>query len=407
MSSRSTLRGACLSGTVLSGTVLCGMLLGCTVEQSPNTQTDDPNVTTLKTRDVPVRAVAWNPDKTDLGKVSAVAESDDTTVVFNGAGAMIFHSGFADGVDANVVGTKSAAVIPAADHKSMWVAAVDGKGKVWRLHATASFEVVSNLYGLLDDPVNAIAPFGELGTTFTLDKQLAISDGTNVSRYDTGALSAVSSSDERVAGVTPEGVSVLDPKKGELTKFPLKEASAVAFDDSGRLLALTPDTLYREDSGGELVPIHTSDKKDLFGLTGVPGKVWFTEGTRLGFIDSTGVGLSPEGSVTAKASLTGSETGDVWVLAEGALSRLAADLGDEADRAAWEKDIQPIFRNNCVPCHLPKGTANVVLATYDTWVERRAKIHERVNEKMDMPPTGFELSAEDRATIGAWLTSKK
>lgn len=400
MSSRAlSLRAACLSVTAL-----LGLLAGCAPAPT-GTPNDKPDDTTLKTRDMAVRTVTWNPEKTDLGQVKAVAENDGMTVVFNAKSALLFSAGLSVSADDNVVGVTSAAVIPAADHVGMWIAGADAKGKVWRLQAGESFEVVSNLYGLMKDPVSALVPMGETGTVFALGSGLAISDGTNVTRYDTGALTGVTADADRAAGVTADGVAVLDPAAGELTAFPLTGATAVAFDDKGRLLALTPEAIYREGSDGALVMIYKSEKASLAGLAEAPGKVWFTEGTKLGAVDPTGVGLSPESAVPESAALSGSESGDVWVLAQGALSRLAIDIGDEKDRAAWEQNIQPIFSHSCVPCHKPGGTAGIVLATYDTWVEHRTQLLDRVIQKKDMPPKGFELSDADRATIGSWVTA--
>lgn len=384
-------------------------MTGCMPEEDPNpdpTDTTDPVDTTLAQRDMAVREIAWSPDTAALGKVAAVAERGATTAAFGDTGAVLFTSGVHKVTDAGLTTVQSAAVIPAADHNGQWIAGADAEGKVWRLVAGETFEVVSSLYGLADESVTGLAPFGDAGTVLAVEGALAISDGATVTRYDTGTLAGVTTFAGRVAGVGAGGPAVLDVAGEELTTFDLPEVTSVAFDDKGRLLALSPDTLYREATNGTLIEIYRSETGDLGGLAQAPGRVWFSEGTVAGMVDPEGVALSPEGALPAGAALTGSPSGDVWVIADGALTRIALDVGNDGARHTWETDIQPIFEASCTPCHLAGGTAPVHLSTYDAWETHRESLTQRVLVKGDMPPQGFELSAEDRKVIEDWLSAK-
>lgn len=389
-------RGVAVAALALSMT-------GCMPEEGPGTGGTGGDDATLEVRDLPVTVVDWSPDAAALGQVSAVATQDGTTVVFGGAGAALFSGGVLTSTDAAVTTVGAAAVIPAADHQGQWIAGADAEGKVWRLVAGESFAVVSSLYGLSDDAVSGLAPLGDGGTVFAVAGGLAVSDGTLVTRYDTGALEGLATSDARAAGVTGEGVSALEPGSDTLTTFELPGAAAVAFDDRGRLLALTPEAIYREGADGTLVVIHRSEAAGLAGLAAAPGRVWFTDGTTLGLVDDAGVGLSPAGTVPPGGDLTGSPSGDVWVVAGGALSRLAVDIGTADQRQTWEEDMKPIFEASCTPCHLSGGSAPTVLSTYDSWELHRDELRARVIEDETMPPSGYELTDEDRKAIGAWL----
>lgn len=388
---------------------LGAMMTGCMPEEDPGDGTGgkgDPGDTTLEKRDMGVRAVDWTPDGDALGKVTAVVERGATTAAFGDTGAVLFTNGAHEVTDPMLTTVEAAAVIPAADHNGLWIAGADAAGTVWRLFAGEQFEAVSTLYGLEGDAVSGLAPIGATGTVFTVAGGLAVSDGTNVTRYDTGALTGVTAGGGRIAGVSPEGVVVFKAQAEEMTAFDLPGAAAVAFDDEGRLLALTPEAIYREDAEGALVEIYASEGAGLLGLAAAPGRVWFSDGTIAGLVDPDGVALSPEGALPDGAVISGSPTGDVWVIAGGALSRLALDIGTDGARQAWEADIEPIFEKACTPCHLPGGTAPVHLSTYDAWETHRTSLKQRVLEKKDMPPQGFELSDDDRKAIGDWLSAE-
>jgi mono/diheme cytochrome c family protein len=395
-------RGLLPTGSILGAALAASLLAACTQQGPGGSGGGGADNTILPTRDMALRSVDWNPSKQPLGQVGAVVDSDQTTVVFGDKGAVIFNAGVVGSVDDAVTTVKAGAVIPAADHHGTWIAGADQKGQVWRLQGGDSFEDVSTLYGIEKDPVSGLAGVGAQGTAFALATGLAFSDGTTVTRFDTGPLTALVGGQSRAAGVSEKGAHVLDPT-GKEVAYDLSGASAVAFDDKDRLLVLSPEAIYREDGSGDIVPIYKSAGGGLHSLASAPGRVWFTDGSKLGLIDTTGVALSPASAIPEKADLTGSDTGDVWILAGGALTRSALDIGNDDDRAAWEQKIQPIFHNNCTPCHLPGGTAGVVLATYDTWVEHRDVLKKRVIDEKTMPPQGFNLSDADRATIGAWL----
>jgi mono/diheme cytochrome c family protein len=382
----------------LAAASLLVSLTGCLPEADTG-----PSTTLLPRRDLPVKGVEWSPDAAGLSGVRAVAERGGMTVVFGAEGATLFSGGVLAGQDAGVGTVESAAVIPAADGAGQWIAGADAAGKVWRLVAGESFEVVSSLYGLSEDPVSGIAALGTTGTVFAVESGVAVSDGALVTRHDTGALTGLTATSDRLGGVTEVGPVTFEPAATELTTFEVPGATAMAFDDQGRLLVLTPEALHREDEGGSLVVIYASEAGGLSALAAAPGHVWFRDGTALGLVDDEGVGLSPAGALPEDAGLAGSPTGDVWVLSGGALSRMAIDIGSADQRETWEKDIEPIFQVSCTPCHLPGGSAPVVLSTYDTWEQHRAELRKVVIEDQSMPPPGYDLSDAERATIAAWL----
>ncbi|HTN86336.1 MAG TPA: cytochrome c, partial [Sorangium sp.] len=98
--------------------------------------------------------------------------------------------------------------------------------------------------------------------------------------------------------------------------------------------------------------------------------------------------------------LIGSPSGDVWLLASGALRRFAAAEGDAGP--AWD-EIAPVFARACAPCHLPRGEGGADLSTGAAWTSRRDAIARRVIEERTMPPPGRPLSEADRARIRAFV----
>lgn len=69
---------------------------------------------------------------------------------------------------------------------------------------------------------------------------------------------------------------------------------------------------------------------------------------------------------------------------------------------AWARDVEPVFRRACTPCHLPGDVTDIDLTSAGRWEAMRAKIHRRVIEERTMPPER-ELPAADRAVLRDWL----
>ena len=47
-----------------------------------------------------------------------------------------------------------------------------------------------------------------------------------------------------------------------------------------------------------------------------------------------------------------------------------------------------------------------MLSTYESWELHRDSLRTKVIEDETMPPSGYELAAEDRKAIEAWLDAK-
>src|SRR5262249_30001722 len=81
-----------------------------------------------------------------------------------------------------------AGTIAAADGAGAWLVGIDGEGHLWRLRGRASFEPVSDRFGLERAAVTAVALLGPTGSAFALKDEIAIADGAKVTRYETGRL---------------------------------------------------------------------------------------------------------------------------------------------------------------------------------------------------------------------------
>jgi len=117
---------------------------------------------------------------------------------------------------------------------------------------------------------------------------------------------------------------------------------------------------------------------------------------------------SPPGKAPAGGKLFGSPTGDLWVLNNGALTRIAEVSPGGMDQDQWKQTVLPLFTRLCSLCHLPGGSSGIDLSTYSAWTARRALVGQRVlvGKPTPMPPAGAgTLTSDDRAALQAWVNN--
>ena len=350
-----------------------------------------------------VRSVSWGSSDTAAGNVAALAEDGGITAVFGDKGAVIFTTEVQTAADATITAWKAAAAIPAADGDGTWIAAIDGKGQLYRLRDESEIEPVSDLFGLESQAINEVASLGGASTAFSYDGGVAVADGKNVTRFP-GAFGHLAGGGGHLAGASDKSVFVLNPATSELVTYPLAGVTAIAVSSAGTVYAETAEGLYAA-TGGQLAPRYKSASQGLHGLAAAGDRLWFMDGTEIVAIEKDSAGKTSGKGLPATATLRGSPSGDAWILDAGKLSRFAPDHGESDDELLWEKNVQPIFAHRCTPCHAPGGSSGFDLSTYDAWVAKRSVIHERVTVKKTMPPSGVTLEDADRAAIEAWVSA--
>ncbi|WP_437723044.1 c-type cytochrome [Sorangium sp. So ce861] len=344
-----------------------------------------------------VRPVAW-PAPGELGPVRAVADDGDRVVLFHDGAAAVFVNGALARVERAPHRWVSAAVVPAPDGYGTWIVGADAEGRLLRLPSRGAFEPVADHYGLERAAVRAAAGLGG-GAAFALDGEIAVADGERVTRYATGPLAAFAAGGGRVAfALGGDEVIALDVAPRALRSYPLEAdgpAPLLAVTAAGALLAATPAALYAEDGAGVL-RLRLRASAALHGLAVSGDRVWFADGGELGVLDASGARATRGARLPEAGRLIGSPSGDVWLLAAGALRRFAAD--DVGAGPAWG-DIAPVFDRACARCHRPRGEGGVDLSTRAAWASLREAIARRVVEERTMPPPGHALSEADRARI--------
>ncbi|WP_437673985.1 c-type cytochrome [Sorangium sp. So ce131] len=377
-----------------------------------------------------VRPVAWPAAGAELGPVRAVADAGDRVVLFHDGAAAIFVNGALARVDRAPRRWVDAATLPAPDGSGTWIVGVDSQGQLLRLRGQGSFEPVSDRYGLERAALRAARDLGGGGAAFALDGEIAVADGAVVTRYATGPLAAFAAGGGRVAFVA-DGLHTLDAATRVVRRYSLHADAAgpsgpggaaplLAVTGAGALLAATPAALYEADGAGVL-HVRLRASAALHGLAVSGERVWFADGGELGALDEDGARATRGARLPRDGRLIGSPSGDVWLLAAGALRRFAAAQGadaaggagvDAARRAvaggapAWD-DLEPVFARACARCHGPRGEGGVDLSTRAAWTALRDAIGRRVIDERTMPPPGHPLSEADRARIRAFVESER
>jgi mono/diheme cytochrome c family protein len=351
-----------------------------------------------------LRSVEFNPQKADLGKISAVTDQGQSAVVFGDKGATVLLAGAVSGGDGSITTWSSAGVIPAADGEGEWMIGVGATGEVYTLDASMELQSISDRYGLLGQEVRAAVSLGAPGAAFLLDKQIAVADGKDVTRYDL-PVTSFAGAKGRIAGLDGKSVHVFDPKSGKDSIVPIA-AAYIAFDNEGKVIAATKDALYAEDDSGALIEIGVV-KEGVRGLASSPSGVWIAAGSELALLspDHDSISISSGAAVPEDAAISGSSSGDVWALSatKGLLRYSAAKEGDES---TWQQTVLPVFTRVCSQCHLPGGSAGIDLSFYGAWVERRAQIGKSVVDRAQpvMPPSGApQLTDAEIAAVKAWV----
>jgi mono/diheme cytochrome c family protein len=382
-----------------SALLLSAGLMGCGHSTPPGGKGDP---VTLGTQ--AVSSVDWNANKADFGKIAAVTDIGQSTVVFSDQGMAVMVAGAVSANDTSVTAWQSAGVVPAADGEGQWIVGMDGMGEIFTVNANDQLENVSDRWGLNGQNVHAVAALGGAVAAFQLDGQLAVADGIDVTDYAM-TLTGFSGAYGRVAGVSSDGkVHVFDLGTGNDTAYDLPGALYTTFDVNKKVVAATAGALYGEDTSDLTLLVDLSDTT-VHGLAGSPTGVWVAMGTELGLLSGTTLGQSSGANLPADATIVASSSGDVWALSQGELLRYSAN--SPGDESLWNATILPIFDQVCSQCHLPGGTANIDLSYYGAWVARRKLIGQRVFQKMPtaMPPTTASamLTADDLTAIQAWI----
>lgn len=222
-----------------------------------------------------VEGVDWNPGKTDVGTVSAVAEAGDATVVYSDKGALVFSGGAVSANDPTVSKWTYASTIPAGDGSgTTWAVGLDDQGRVLRLEARMSLEDVSDRYGLRGTKVLGVVNMGQY-VGFALEKEFAIGDGSTVVHYD-GVLHAVSGGPSKLAGIKMDGsVFLFDARTQKGASFMVPGATATAIDAGGRLVVAASDGVWVQplaELSSELQKVF--DSKNLHGLVLSGSRIW-------------------------------------------------------------------------------------------------------------------------------------
>lgn len=345
-----------------------------------------------------------------VGKVAAVADSLDDVAVFGSLGASLWQSGIEVGSDAAVVSWRAAAVVPALDLPESWLLGITRQGLIYRLRSHVALEEVTARYALAGRPVREVVALSPTLTAFALGDQVAVADAKNVSFYDIAA-GGLAGASGRLAAFDDAGVIELDftnPQGVTMARLPLAEVVAVAFDISAQqsLVAATAAALYVEQDGALLKAFDAPADSPITGLAGSGSGVWVALGSELALFRGSQLLHGPVGKVPENGRLTGSPSGDVWLLGGPQLVRLGEKAAGGADENRWRRTMLPIFQRLCRMCHLPGGSANLDLSTYGQWSLRRDRIQRRLVEQQPtpMPPaTVGSLTTDELLAVQRWV----
>jgi mono/diheme cytochrome c family protein len=354
-----------------------------------------------------VRAVMWNPSNVPVGHVRAVADAGDVVAVFGDEGATVFSSGAPVAVDRSVKDWVDAATIRGADGSPRWIVGIDARGHLRYLRGLTSFEDVSARYALDGVRVLGATMLDGARTAFLLDGAIALADGRRVSRYATARpLFELSGGGGWCAGVSPDLVMMFDAARLAPRTYALPGAKSAAVGPDGHLYAATSRALYEAPPGGDLSLVYDALAHTLHGLAVSGREVWFADGGELGMVERGHVAETTGAKLPPDAKLSGSPSGDVWVIGGGRLQRFArADAQPASLAVTWTSAIAPVFARACASCHLPAGISGIDLSTAAAWQAERAAIDKRVLVDKTMPPEGHPISDADREAIRAWLNA--
>jgi mono/diheme cytochrome c family protein len=296
----------------------------------------------------------------------------------------------------------SAASIPALDGDGRWIIATRFDGTLWRIRLDGEIEAIGSRFGLVKDPVRAVA---SAGTTVAvlLDRALLVTgDGVHVTRFELDTPhERLAAAQNRVALASDHAIDVWDLATNTQRTFHVDDGRPAFLDADGaapRLVVTSRHGVWLEH-GGKLQPLDVSD----VAATAIAGtRLWLEIGKRIYILSDTSA-LDTTVASAGGEPMFGAPNGDVWVGAAG-LRRyaLAAAAGDPM----WRDKVQPVFERVCAHCHLPGGDAGVDLSTAASWTAEHDELIRRIVVTRSMPPAGTDLDDADRATLASWLGVK-
>jgi mono/diheme cytochrome c family protein len=337
--------------------------------------------------------------------VRAVADAGNVVAVFGDGGATVLSSGAVVATDRSVTDWVGARTIAGADGSARWIVGIDGRGHLYYLRGSSSFEDVSARYGLDGRRVRGAAMLDASRVGFLLDGEIALADGRRVTRFGAMPFTDLVGGGGRGAGVAPDALVFFDAARLSARTYPLHGVTHAAVGPDGRLYAATSRAVYAALPDGELGLVYDAGEESIHGLVASGGHVWFADGPELGVVDGEKVAETAGARLAGDATLAASSSGDVWVMAAGGLQRFARVDPEPALGAAWSGTLASIFARVCSACHQPNGSAGTDLSTAEAWQSERSAIRARVVVSKTMPPEGHPLSDADRAAIGSWLDS--
>jgi mono/diheme cytochrome c family protein len=352
-----------------------------------------------------VRAVAWNPARAQVGRVTAVADAGSVVAVFGDGGATVFSSGAVVASDRNVGDWVDAGTIRGADGTPRWIVGIDGKGHLYYLRAMSSFEDVSTRYGLEGQRVLAAAMLDKANVGFLLDREVAVADGRRSTQYGypgNAPWTSLAGGGGWGAGVSRDAVTLFDTARFVTRTYALPGVTRAAMTSDGRLYAATSRAVYAGSPSGELLLVYDAERDTIHGLVASGDRVWFADGSELGLVEGDHVFETGGANIAPDAKLASSPSRDVWVLGGGGLQRLTRAEPEQAATMTWSLTLGPIFARDCATCHLPDGVSGTDLSSAAAWQSERAAIDERVVVRRSMPPEGHPIPEADRDAIRAW-----
>lgn len=350
-----------------------------------------------------VRSVMWNAANAMTGTVTALAEDGDRVVLSSDRGTLVFTGGALVSTDMEVRSARSAATVAAGDGTGgRWVLLVDAMGKIWRLRDRGTVEDVTARYGLGMRAIRTVARPSDTAAAFGGMQSFAIANGMSVMVWNDPRFADLVAGGGRLATVADDGVRVFDPMGQRFLTYALQGVSSAALGANGRLIVTAGRSLYVENMDGALVEVAVATAV-MRGAVVSGTRTWLVVGNNLARWDGNDLRIAPDVMVPEGAKLIGSASGDVWALNAGQVARYA--LLDSPDQHLWEEIVRPVYARRCVPCHLPGGTGNLDLSTYQAWVMRRGDVRTQVIDQRTMPPNPPPLADDDRSAIARWLNA--
>jgi hypothetical protein len=287
--------------------------------------------------------------------------------------------------------------IDALEGSGRWTLGLEKGGAIVRLRGGGGLEPMNARLGVRV-PVKRMSAFGRGLALLTADAVL-LAEATQITRvpleraHDPVTPYDLAATRSMVAVVGDDRVVVVELQSKRTRTFRLEGARAVAIGEHGELVVATEAAIYGENGSGELRLRYTADD-DIGGLSIEGARTWFTEGSRVGFLEDDGAKLSVDLGLGALAQVAPAAS-RVWIVGvKGARGLSRAE--------AWPVEIERIAVSACTSCHRTGGEGPFDLATPEAFRAHRGDV-ERVLRAGTMPPNGRGLSSEDRVRLLNWI----